>query len=286
MFYVLINIVLLIIVAFTVLIERKLLGLSQNRKGPNIVRFYRLLQTIIDRIKLLLKNFLNSPNYFLVFFFLSPFIRLVLVFVLWRFPFLKIILFKQEYRVFFILVLISLNSYVLVWARWRSSNVYSILRAIRAVAQIISYEIVLSFFLFLLLLKVSFFDWKMFHTFSFYFFLSFYFLFFIILLAELNRTPFDLVERESELVRRYNVEFSRSRFTLLFLAEYISIWFMSILFIIFFLKIKVLNLCLVTFLIIYVRAQLPRFKFFDLIKLAWKSLLCLVTLFIVLLLLF
>ena len=90
-----------------------------------------------------------------------------------------------------------------------------------------------------------------------------------------------LVEGESELVGRYNVEFSRARFTLLFLAEYLSIWLISFIFIFFFLFYNTFIWILVTSLVVVIRSQLPRFKFIDLISLAWKVILIYITLFII-----
>lgn len=279
-FIIIIYLFLLLIVAFLVLLERKVLRLAQIRKRPNIVRFYGILQTIIDRVKLLLKKFFILPKFISFFFLFSPFCAFFLALLLWFFPYARFSLSINEFNIFIIFTLISLNRHTLVWARWRSSNIYSLFRAIRAVAQIISYEVILSFFFFLIIIKTRSFTWEIFNYFNFFFFLFFLLIWIIIALAELNRTPFDLVERESELVRRYNVEFSRSGFTLLFLAEYLSIWLISLLTVIFFFSKSFFFFFFFSIVIIFIRAQLPRFKFFDLIFLAWKVILIWVTFFI------
>lgn len=279
-FIIIIYIFLLLIVAFLVLLERKVLRLAQIRKRPHIVRFYGILQTVIDRVKLLIKSFLILPKFISFFFLFSPFCAFFLSLVLWFFPYASFSLSINEFNIFIIITLISLNRHTIVWARWRSSNIYSLFRAIRAVAQIISYEIILSFFFFLIIIKTGSFTWEVFNYTNFYFFFFLFVLWVIIMLAETNRTPFDLVEGESELVRRYNVEFSRSGFTLLFLAEYLNIWLICLLTVIFFFSKSFFFFFFFSIIFLIIRAQLPRFKFFDLIFLAWKVILIWVTFFI------
>ena len=279
----LINIFLLLLVAFFVLLERKFLGLAQKRKGPNIVRFFRLIQAIIDRVKLLYKNFIfiNKNDYLLFFF--SPLFNFLLS--LLNFFFLYIIYSKSntQYRLLLNLFIRGVLVYTIIRSRWRSNNSYSLIGAIRAVAQIISYEVVLSFFILIFFLNFNNISWIRFLHLN-YFFFSFFFLFWfirvILFSAELNRTPFDLVEGESELIRGYNVEFSRFRFTFLFLREYLSIIFYSFLFcLIFFRKLKIFFVFLLIFIFILIRSFLPRFKFFDLIKIMWLFFLPIITFF-------
>lgn len=185
---------------------------------------------------------------------------------------------NTSYSFLAILFYSSLRVFSVVWAGWGTSSSYSMIRCVRAVAQIISYEVILGFFFIVLFLKTN--NLSLLNFFlnknNLFLFLSIIFLFLVIISAELNRTPFDLVERESELVSGYNVEYSRSLFTVLFLAEYINIIFVSVLRILIF-NIKIFFfICLLTFLLI--RALLPRFKFSDLIFLCWLVLIPLVVL--------
>ena len=167
--------VLLLLVAILVLLERKILRLTQLRKRPNIIRFYRILQTIIDRVKLLLKKFLLLPHFFFVFFLVAPSFAFFLSLTLWLFVYLYNSLRYYELRIFLFLIIISLNRHTIVWARWRSFNIYSLFRAIRAVAQVVSYEVVLSFFFFILIIKSRIFRWLIFKNCSFFFFFFFFF---------------------------------------------------------------------------------------------------------------
>ena len=273
---------LLLLVAFLVLLERKILRLSQIRKRPNIVRFFGLLQTIIDRVKLIMKNFvLINKNEFILFVFspLISFFLALLNFFFFFFFFTKTII---SYNILFNLFIRGLIVYTILRSRWRSCNTYSLIRSLRAVAQIISYEVVLSFYLLIFLLKYNTFSWTRFINININYnslFLFFFFLRFVIFSAELNRTPFDLVERESELVGRYNVEYSRIRFTFLFLAEYLNIWFYSFVLIIIYVNIKLIYvfafICVCFFC--WSRAILPRYKFLDLVLLIWKIILPIIT---------
>lgn len=273
----------LLLVAFLVLFERKILRLSQIRKGPNIVGLYRILQTIVDRVKLILKNFiLLKKNEFFLFVF-SPILSFFLSLLNYFFFLFFFSKSNIQFRILFNLFIRRLIVYTVLRARWGSSNSYSLIRSLRAVAQIISYEVVLSFFILFLLLKNNSFSWLRLSKLNIIS-RSIIFFFFIILRivifsAELNRTPFDLVEGESELVRRYNVEYSRIRFTFLFLAEYLNIWFYSFVIALLFFNIKYILIITFFFIIIFcwIRALLPRFKFLDLINLIWKILLPIIT---------
>ena len=113
-FFVLLYILLLLIVAYLVLLERKLLRLAQLRKRPNIVGLYRILQTVIDRVKLLLKKFLILSNYIGFFFLISPLYSFFLSLVLWCFPFLRYSFSTAEFNLFLIFTLMSLNGHTLV----------------------------------------------------------------------------------------------------------------------------------------------------------------------------
>lgn len=287
LFYYVYRLVLLLLVAFLVLLERKVLRIIQIRKRPNIVGAYGLVQTVMDRIKLLLKHFLVKNTG--VFFLLAPFLRLVLSFAHWLvipFPFG---FWSRVYSVVVSFVIIRIIVYVVLWSGWRSKSSYGVIGCIRGVAQIISYEVVFMFFLFCWLLSLGSYDWESFLRRSrvdgnlFVVFLLGAWV--VIMLSELNRTPFDLVEGESELVSRFNVEYSRYRFTLLFLAEYMNIWFICLVSGLVFSGLR-LNLTLLWLfflsLVLWLRRVLPRVKYTQLIKLMWRVYLPLVLIFLTL----
>nr|YP_009114972.1 NADH dehydrogenase subunit 1 [Didemnum vexillum]AIZ58119.1 NADH dehydrogenase subunit 1 [Didemnum vexillum]UYK51623.1 NADH dehydrogenase subunit 1 [Didemnum vexillum] len=275
---------LLLMVAFLVLIERKILGLSQIRKGPNIVGFFGILQTLMDGIKLILKSFtVMKKNEFMMFIY-SPMMGFFLSLLNYYFFIFFMVKSNMGYSILFNLFIGGLTVYTILGSGWGSSNNYSLIGSLRAVAQMISYEVVLSFFILFLLIKQNSFSWnglKNLNLSSPSLFFCLFFLGIVIFSAELNRTPFDLVEGESELVGGYNVEYSGIGFTFLFLAEYLNIWFYSFVMVILFFNIKFIYIYSIIFVFFFcwIRAMLPRFKFFDLIILMWKILLPLMTFF-------
>jgi len=284
-----INLFLLLIVAYLVLLERKILGLAQIRKGPNIVRLFGILQTIIDGVKLVYKSFvlIKKNEYYL--FIYSPLFNFFLALLNYFFFCIYFIKININYSILFNFFIRRVIVYTVLRSRWRSNNSYSLIRSLRAVAQIISYEVVLSFFILIMILKFNSLSWYRLiynNIFNNNHLLLFLVLRIIIFSAELNRTPFDLVEGESELIRRYNVEYSRVRFTFLFLAEYVNIWFYSFVLVIIFFKINFIYFYSFIFSIVFcwVRAMLPRYKFLDLIILIWKTLLPLITFIYIILL--
>nr|ARX96626.1 NADH dehydrogenase subunit 1 [Sceliphron madraspatanum] len=271
-------------VAYLTLLERKLLGYIQYRKGPNISSFAGLMQPFSDALKLMTKEFniLLKTNY--IFFYYSPFMMLVMMMLLWLiFPFMTGSLFFN-YDLLYIFCCLSLNSYFIIISGWASNSSYSMLGAIRCVAQLISYEI--SFFLILFNLILIIFSMN-FYKFIFYqsgwcFFFTHFFLFVFYLvsvLAELNRTPFDLIEGESELVSGFNVEYFGMSFAMIFLAEYGNIMFMSLMTSVLFFGISIFSFffffffMLFNFFIIWIRGVLPRMRFDELMFMCWKILL-------------
>ena len=279
---------LLLIVAFLVLIERNILRLVQERKGPNVVRVYRVVQTVIDRGKLLLKQIVLADRAHMIFFIVSPIICFILSLFSWAFVPVPFILFSSKYSILITLFISSLLVYPILWARWSSRSIYSLLGGVRAVAQIISYEVVMGVFIALLVLLFGYPSWERFLYYeisgaTFSLFWAIFISWIAVILAELNRSPFDLVEGESELVSRFNVEYSRYRFTLLFLAEYINIWLIGfITALMFFRSMQVVLGSLVVFTGLYVRSIVPRLKFTDLIILTWKTFLPIVLLSLIL----
>ena len=264
-------------VAFLVLIERNILGLVQERKRPNVVRIYRVVQTVIDRGKLLLKQIVLSDRAHLVFFIISPIVCFILSLFSWAFVPVPFLLVSSKYSILVTLFISSILVYPVLWARWSSRSMYSLLRGVRAVAQIVSYEVVIGIFIAIIVLLFGYPSWEGFlyyelHRNSFGLFWLTFIAWIAVMLAELNRSPFDLVEGESELVSRFNVEYSRYRFTLLFLAEYINIWLIRfITALMFFGGSQIVLRTRVVFSRLYVRSMVPRLKFTDLIILTWKT---------------
>ena len=264
-------------VAFLVLIERNILGLVQERKRPNVVRVYRVVQTVIDRGKLLLKQIVLADRAHLVFFIISPIVCFILSLFSWAFVPVPFLLVSSKYSILVTLFISSILVYPVLWARWSSRSMYSLLRGVRAVAQMVSYEVVIGIFIAIIVLLFGYPSWEGFlyyelHRNSFGLFWLTFIAWIAVMLAELNRSPFDLVEGESELVSRFNVEYSRYRFTLLFLAEYINIWLIRfITALMFFGGSQIVLRTRIVFSRLYVRSMVPRLKFTHLIILTWKT---------------
>nr|YP_001256938.1 NADH dehydrogenase subunit 1 [Reticulitermes hageni]YP_009250752.1 NADH dehydrogenase subunit 1 [Reticulitermes nelsonae]ABN10508.1 NADH dehydrogenase subunit 1 [Reticulitermes hageni]AMX23092.1 NADH dehydrogenase subunit 1 [Reticulitermes nelsonae] len=269
-------------VAFLTLLERSVLGYVHIRSGPNSVGFVGILQPFSDAISLF-----SSEQYFplvsnyLVYYF-SPVFGLFLSLLVWLLiPYLSGFI-SFELGLLFFLACTSLGVYTVMVAGWSSNSSYSLLGALRALAQTISYEVSLAFILFSFVILICSYNLVYFYLFQFYVWLIFFsfplsFVWFISCLAETNRTPFDFAEGESELVSGFNVEYGAGGFALIFLAEYASILFMSLLFCVIFLGCDLyslffyIKLSFVSFLFIWVRGTLPRFRYDKLMYLAWKS---------------
>nr|YP_010692651.1 NADH dehydrogenase subunit 1 [Necrodes nigricornis]WBV80475.1 NADH dehydrogenase subunit 1 [Necrodes nigricornis] len=269
-------------VAFLTLLERKVLGYIQIRKGPNKVGFMGIPQPFSDAIKLFTKESVypimsNFNSYYL-----SPVFNLFLSLLLWMcMPFFSILI-NFNLGFLFFLCCSSLSVYTIMIAGWSSNSNYSLLGGLRSVAQTISYEVSLSLILLSFLFLTTSLNMMDFMKYQEYLWLLFLCLplsmiWFVSSLAETNRTPFDFAEGESELVSGFNVEYSGGGFALIFLAEYASILFMSMLCCILFLGGDIyswmffLKLSFMSFLWIWVRGTLPRFRYDKLMYLAWKS---------------
>lgn len=268
-------------VAFLTLFERKILGYIQIRKGPNKVGFIGLLQPFSDAIKLFSKEqvYPITRNY-LIYYFCPVFTLFLSLFIWVCIPYF-IKLFSFNYGVLFFLCCMSLGVYLIIIAGWSSNSNYSLLGGLRSVAQTISYEVrialVLICYLFLLGgFSLNLFFFKQIYVWFFFISLPLRYVLFISLLAETNRTPFDFAEGESELVSGFNVEYSRGGFALIFLGEYARILFISILFVLVFLGGDLINLLFylklvfLSFIFIWVRGTMPRYRYDKLIYLAWK----------------
>nr|ADO60536.1 NADH dehydrogenase subunit 1 [Drilus flavescens] len=269
-------------VAFLTLLERKVLGYVQIRKGPNKVGFLGILQPFGDAIKLFTKeqSFPVMSNYLIYYF--SPVLNLFLSLFLWVcVPYFSFLL-SFNLGVLFFLCVSSLSVYTIMIAGWASNSNYSLLGGLRSVAQTISYEVSLALVLLSFLALISsfnFFDLMIYQHYVWFFILGFplSLVWFVSGLAETNRTPFDFAEGESELVSGFNIEYSSGGFALIFLAEYSSILFMSFLFSLIFLGGDFFNilfffkLIFISFLFVWVRGTLPRYRYDKLMYLAWKG---------------
>nr|UKG19013.1 NADH dehydrogenase subunit 1 [Dendrolimus punctatus] len=272
----------LIGVAYMTLLERKLLGYIQIRKGPNKVGFIGILQPFSDAIKLFTKEqtYPNFSNYFSYYF--SPIISFILSLVIWMLIPYFFNLISFNLGLLFFLSCTSMGVYTVMVAGWASNSNYSLLGGLRAVAQTISYEVSLALILMSSIVMIMSFNLFMFFNYQSYIWM-FMFMYPLALcwmsssLAETNRTPFDFAEGESELVSGFNVEYSSAGFALIFLSEYSSILFMSFLFVILYLGgydmtfLFYLKMSMVSFLFIWVRGTLPRYRYDKLMYLAWKS---------------
>nr|YP_010999345.1 NADH dehydrogenase subunit 1 [Cricotopus trifascia]WPM93191.1 NADH dehydrogenase subunit 1 [Cricotopus trifascia] len=269
-------------VAFLTLLERKVLGYIQIRKGPNKVGFLGIPQPFSDAIKLFTKEqtYPFMSNYLV--YYLSPIFSLFLSLVAWLCMPYFTKLFSFNLGVLFFLCCLSMGVYSVMIAGWSSNSNYALLGGLRAVAQTISYEVSLALILLSLIFLVggyNFFTFTYLQSNIWFMLLCFPLglVWFCTSLAETNRTPFDFAEGESELVSGFNVEYSSGGFALIFLAEYSSILFMSMLFSLFFLGADIysllfyLKLSFISFLFIWVRGTLPRFRYDKLMYLAWKS---------------
>nr|AGC22372.1 NADH dehydrogenase subunit 1 [Hemicharilaus monomorphus] len=280
--FLLLVICVLISVAFLTLLERKVLGYIQIRKGPSKVGFVGILQPFSDAVKLICKE---QPipilsNYLLYYF--SPIFSLMVSLFVWMiFPYLTYMC-SFHYGFLFFLCCTSFSVYTLMIAGWSSNSNYSLLGSLRSVAQTISYEVSLALILLSLIILIGGFnmaDFMIYQSYCWFIIFSFPLALscFASALAETNRTPFDFAEGESELVSGFNVEYGAGGFTLIFLAEYTSIIFMSMLMTLIFLGgdyysfIFFVKLGFMSFCFIWVRGTLPRFRYDKLMYLAWKS---------------
>nr|QBM08145.1 NADH dehydrogenase subunit 1 [Magicicada septendecim] len=272
----------LIGVAFLTLMERKVLSYIQIRKGPNKVGIIGILQPFSDAIKLFLKesNIPMLSNYLI--YMISPVLGLFNSLLLWViYPYLiNCTSFNMGMMFFFCCT--SMGVYSLMITGWSSNSNYAMLGCIRSIAQTISYEVSLVLIILCPVMMI-----ESFNLIEFYFFQQFMWLAFLFFplkicwissaMAETNRSPFDFSEGESELVSGFNVEYSGVSFAFIFLAEYVSIIFMSMMSCLMFLGSKIdslifpIQLTLISFLFIWVRGTLPRYRYDSLMYLAWKS---------------
>jgi NADH-quinone oxidoreductase subunit H len=328
---------LLISVAYFTIAERKVMAAIQRRRGPNVVGFWGLLQPLADGLKLLVKELLVPTKSNPIIFVFAPIVILTLSLVSWSIvPFglsvtgendffysltsvgyetLKIDILDYIFYtasvanikcgLLFLLAVSSLNVYGIIIAGWASNSKYAFLGALRSAAQMISYEVSISLVILPVILLSGSLNlteivyiqgitgWFVFPL------LPCAIVFFISMLAETNRAPFDLPEAEAELVAGYNVEYSSMIFAMFFLGEYSNMLLMSTLITILFFggwlpgffylnfmpsslvfSIKIAIFC---FLFILVRAAFPRYRYDQLMNIGWKVFLPIMSGFLLLL---
>nr|YP_011002326.1 NADH dehydrogenase subunit 1 [Ergasilus anchoratus]UUB71184.1 NADH dehydrogenase subunit 1 [Ergasilus anchoratus] len=284
-----INMLILIIpvlvnVAFITLLERKILGYSQMRLGPNKVSMIGILQPFSDALKLLSKEYFTLFNSNLVLFYCSPMISFIIILMLWSMLPMVLNNFSFKFSFLLMLMIMSFSVYPIMLSGWSSNSKYSMLGGLRSVAQTISYEI--SFAFILMIFMVMNLSLNILDKFQLDFFSSvglvtpfIIMLWLVVCLAETNRTPFDFAEGESELVSGFNVEYGAGGFTLIFLSEYASIYFLSAISssLLFTMNTSMVSFWLMTtFLIffwVWARTTLPRYRYDLLMSLSWKSIL-------------
>ena len=289
---------LLVSIAYLTIAERKLLGSIQRRKGPNVVGFLGLLQPFSDGLKLFSKETILPKDSNVYLFLLAPLITFILSLAGWSVIPLsdKVLISDINLGVLYLFSISSLSVYGIILAGWSSNSKYPFLGALRSAAQMISYEVSIGFIIVNVCLCAGSFNlstivlaqkniWFIFPLFPMFV------LFYISMLAETNRHPFDLPEAESELVSGYNVEYSAVTFSLFFLGEYANILLMSafssLLFLggwlplfdvipfnllpgSFWLSLKIL---FGVIFFIFARAAVPRYRYDQLMDIGWKSIL-------------
>nr|NP_659211.1 NADH dehydrogenase subunit 1 [Ranodon sibiricus]CAD12072.1 NADH dehydrogenase subunit 1 [Ranodon sibiricus] len=279
----------LLAVAFLTLVERKVLGYMQLRKGPNIVGPMGILQPLADGLKLFIKEPIRPSTSSQILFIMMPILALTLSLVIWIPLPMPNNLSNINLGILFMLALSSLAVYSVLGSGWSSNSKYALIGSLRAVAQTISYEVTLGLILLCLVLMTGSFSLMNFNITQEFLWLvipawPMAAMWFTSTLAETNRAPFDLTEGESELVSGFNVEYAGGPFALFFLAEYANILLMNTLSAILFFGMAynhhqpemytlglMIKTTILTALFLWVRASYPRFRYDQLMHLIWKN---------------
>nr|YP_009316449.1 NADH dehydrogenase subunit 1 [Etmopterus pusillus]AOV83417.1 NADH dehydrogenase subunit 1 [Etmopterus pusillus] len=279
----------LLATAFLTLVERKILGYMQHRKGPNIVGPHGLLQPIADGVKLFIKEPLRPSTSSPFLFLFTPITALTLALLMWMPLPLPHSIINLNLGLLFILAVSSMTVYTILGSGWASNSKYALMGALRAVAQTISYEVTLGLILLSMIIFTGGFTLHTFNLTQETIWLlipgwPLAMMWYISTLAETNRAPFDLTEGESELVSGFNVEYAGGSFALFFLAEYANILMMNTLSVILFMGSSydpmapqistfylMMKATLLTLIFLWIRASYPRFRYDQLMHLVWKN---------------
>ena len=305
----LITLPLLLCVAYLTYAERRVIGLMQMRRGPNVVGPFGLLQPIADAVKLMFKEVIVPTPANKVVFILAPMITFILSLIGWAvIPFgAGLVLADINVGVLYVLAISSLGVYGIIMAGWASNSKYAFLGAIRSSAQMISYEVSMGLVIVTVLLVTGTLNLSEIVEYQRTMPLWIQLLlapmsvvFFISVLAESNRLPFDLPEAEAELVAGYNVEYSSMAFALFFLGEYANMILVSAITVTFFMggylppfNIEfldivpgfiwfVIKVAFLLFVFLWIRATLPRYRYDQLMRIGWKFFLPLTLFWVVL----
>ena len=297
----------LVAVALIVWLDRRIWAFVQKRRGPNVVGPFGLFQTLADALKYIFKEIIIPASANKVIFVLAPIITLTLALVAWAvIPFSsEMVLANINVGVLYLFAISSLSVYGIIMGGWASNSKYPFLGAIRSAAQMVSYEVSIGIIIINVLLcsgslnlnKIVLAQENVWFIFPLF---PMFIIFFISILAETNRPPFDLPEAESELVAGYQTEYSGMMYAMFWLGEYANILLLcalgSILFLggwlspidifpfdilpgVFWMIFKILGLFI---LVSLVKATVPRYRFDQLMRLGWKIFLPLSLIWVVL----
>nr|YP_010132233.1 NADH dehydrogenase subunit 1 [Mytella strigata]QQD89967.1 NADH dehydrogenase subunit 1 [Mytella strigata]WPM98358.1 NADH dehydrogenase subunit 1 [Mytella strigata] len=276
----------LVSVAFYTLLERKVLGYVMIRKGPNKVGYAGIMQPFSDAGKLFNKEYVKPGFSNLIPFVVCPGVILFTSMLLWFLYPYKYSSLVLTCGVLQFLIVSGVHVYGVMVAGWSSNSKYSLLGAVRGVAQSVSYEVPMTFVLLtvsycllsLWLSEVKDAQEGIFSMLSIGLLSSGVWL--TCMLAETNRAPFDFVEGESELVSGFNVEYSSGGFAMIFMAEYAAMLFNSIFFVVLFLggseMLMSVSAMVWVLFFVWIRGTVPRIRYDQLMGLCWKVLLMVV----------
>jgi NADH-quinone oxidoreductase subunit H len=287
--------------------ERKVMGAMQRRQGPMLVGPFGLLQPLADGLKLMSKETIIPTQSNKVVFLIAPMLLFMLALVSWVvIPVgAQMVLADINVGILYLFAVSSMGVYGIIMAGWASNSKYAFLGAMRSASQMISYEVSMGLIIVTVLLVTGSLNlteivmadrpvWIQILLFPMFI------VFLISILAETNRSPFDLPEGESEITGGFMVEYSAMSFALFFLGEYANMILMSAMTVVLFLGgwlppfgIEplaivpgviwfVLKTCFVLFVFIWARATLPRFRYDQLMRLGWKIFLPLTLFWVVL----